>query len=650
MNIQIRSIILYKADGRKRVLPFKLGSVNIITGQSKTGKSAIIPIVEYCLGRSSFNIPEGVIRENVAWYAILYQIGNNQVLVAKPVPPARAIQLSEAYYEVSKEISLPALSKLIPNSNDDAITENLSRLIGISPNRNIPDARESRASDALEANIKHSRLYCFQEQSLIAHKDILFHRQQDQFMPQAIKDTLPYFLGATREDMLMLVNELRRVRRALKLKRNELAEAESIVSERTQNGTKLIEEAKQVGLISPEFSPANVDHVLKALKSAVEWNSASPLPVGDDRLPQLRQELAELRSKLRQKREKLELVDSYAKIANGYSNEVDQQSMRLQSINLFDPQNDCKDVCPLCSSEMTRPIATISAMQRALKNLNDHLQTVQIERPRLHEYTQALEDDCDEIKQQITEKQSIVDAVVAEEKAAQHIQDINARIARVVGRISLYLENVQLVDELSPLRRQIEELEGRVKRYEDLLDPSEIADNMDSILNMVGAQMTEMSKELHLEHEGLYRLNPDKLTVVVDQSERMIPMERMGSGENWLGCHLIAHLALHKHFIIHKRPVPSFLILDQPSQVYFPSTVYQAMKGTIEESMRDDADTEAMRRMFDLLFRICEELQPNLQIIVMEHANLDDRRFQNALVEDPWRDGRALIPQNWLIS
>ena len=62
-----------------------------------------------------------------------------------------------------------------------------------------------------------------------------------------------------------------------------------------------------------------------------------------------------------------------------------------------------------------------------------------------------------------------------------------------------------------------------------------------------------------------------------------------------------------------------------------------------------DADIESVQRMFDLLFDVCEELNPDFQIIVMEHANLDDKRYQDALVEKPWTGSRALIPEEWLV-
>lgn len=160
-----------------------------------------------------------------------------------------------------------------------------------------------------------------------------------------------------------------------------------------------------------------------------------------------------------------------------------------------------------------------------------------------------------------------------------------------------------------------------------------------------------MAEKLELEFSGNpYRLNLAKLTVIADTLSRPIAMDRMGSGENWLGCHLIAHLAIHRYLIEHNRPVPRFLFLDQPTQVYFPSgSAYRELDGSLEDFEKSDADTKAVEKMFALLFDVCEALFPNFQIIVTEHANLPDQKFQDALVETPWRNGLALIPQDWLV-
>jgi len=122
-------------------------------------------------------------------------------------------------------------------------------------------------------------------------------------------------------------------------------------------------------------------------------------------------------------------------------------------------------------------------------------------------------------------------------------------------------------------------------------------------------------------------------------------MNRMGSGENHLGCHIIAHLALHEWFVRHGRPVPSFIVLDQPSQVYFP----EDHSGDRSIDDLQDTDRSAVIRLFELLRDVVAELNPGFQIIVTEHADIDRDWYQNAIVER-WRGGDALIPQDWINS
>jgi predicted ATPase len=51
MYFQICKIVLWpKNDEKPRTLEFELNKVNVITGASKTGKSAVVPIIDYCLG------------------------------------------------------------------------------------------------------------------------------------------------------------------------------------------------------------------------------------------------------------------------------------------------------------------------------------------------------------------------------------------------------------------------------------------------------------------------------------------------------------------------------------------------------------------------------------------------------------------------
>jgi hypothetical protein len=106
--VQLRSITLYSRDGAIRTVAFRTGALNVVTGESQTGKSALLTIVEYCLGRSTMLVPVGPIADTVAWYAALWDLdGNARAFVARP-HPSRATPAHNAPCSSSAE---PTLSR-----------------------------------------------------------------------------------------------------------------------------------------------------------------------------------------------------------------------------------------------------------------------------------------------------------------------------------------------------------------------------------------------------------------------------------------------------------------------------------------------------------------------------------------------------------
>ena len=117
----------------------------------------------------------------------------------------------------------------------------------------------------------------------------------------------------------------------------------------------------------------------------------------------------------------------------------------------------------------------------------------------------------------------------------------------------------------------------------------------------------------------------------------------IGSGMNWVRYHLSAYLALQEFFIQESRPVPSFVVIDQPSQAFFPPD--RDTGGDLEE-LSDD-DRENTRQLYRLMHEACGALDGRLQIIAMDHAAFNDPWFADAVVQR-WRDGGALSPAHWL--
>lgn len=645
--MQIKTIALYGRNGQIRTVNFKLGAVNIITGKSRTGKSALIDIVDYCLGRSTFTVFEGVNRDVVAWYAVVLQVDGGQILLAKPPPDRAKKSQSSAYMEEAVEIKLPPLEALQSNTNDKAVIAHLSRLLGISENKTEPGA--GRTTTAFEATIDHAKFYLFQEQGLVANRKLLFYRQDEDFIPQHIKDTMPYFLGAVQEDRLQLTQRLREARRQLALARRRLTEAESVTSDRLLQAQSLLTEAQAVGIVEPKEGESDLAAVLEQLRAAESWVPTTFTLEDGDALAEAQNNLRRTESAFAAKQREIREVERYIRDAQGYRGEAEQQELRLQTVGLVSSNGTDSSVCPVCDSQISNPPPAVQAISRSLERIQGSLASVRREEPRLQEHLIGLRSELADLRLRMQEEQTAVQALVAQRDATTRLQDSNTRAARVTGRLSLYLENINATDGSTELRRAVDEAAQQVEDLEAQLDVDEVQDIKESILRRISAQMTDWANVLELEHAGSpYRLDDKRLTVIADK-DMPIVMERMGSAENWLGCHLIALLALHSHFVRQRRPVPNFLFLDQPSQVYFPSKAsYEALEGEVSNLEEVGADVLAVQRMFNFLFDQVAALAPNFQIIVTEHANLPDERFQQALVEDPWRSDRALIPMDWL--
>jgi predicted nucleic acid-binding Zn-ribbon protein len=285
-------------------------------------------------------------------------------------------------------------------------------------------------------------------------------------------------------------------------------------------------------------------------------------------------------------------------------------------------------------------------MQRALGQIHQNLESTLREQPRLREYLEKLEKERAGFKKQYEDTRLAVNALTKEHAAARNARDLNSRRAKIVGRISLWLESVQQDFEDLRLVKELETVRKRVEGLQSKLSGVEKEERLTSILNRIGIGMTELSNKMSLEHgRNPVRLDLRNVTVVVDRKDRPMPLQRLGSGENYVGYHLIAHFVMHQHFVSENRPVPRFLFIDQPTQVYYPKDLDPQFRGSIN-AVKDD-DREKVRNMFNIILEVAKKLAPNFQVIVMDHADLQDQDFQNAVVAR-WRDGEALVPRDWI--
>ena len=645
MTLQIRSISIYSHSGERRDVTFRLGALNVVTGGPKTGKSALLDIVDYCWGRGECTVPEGEIRKGVSWFAVCFDNEGEGILIARKNPGPAGRASPEFYFARGIEEPPSDGSVFHKNITGSGLKIQLSATLGITENIHIPESWSTRPP--LEASSRHVILFCLQAQDEIANRRLLFHRQGEQFFPRAISDALPYFLGAVDEDHFLALKRYQNVRTRLRKLERDYVEAQSITREASNTARALLTEARRTGLVPPDAQQDDTSGTLDLLREATVPKPIVFSPIDDpeadltaldDRRRSLIGELEELREEIRD-------VQRISREASDFEVEAQEQEARLTSIGLISESvEDPGSNCPLCESHLDVPVPTVSELQAALANVQTQLRSVRRDAPRLHERLASLGSRREDITEQLRDVQANIAKRIQDNERLRLQQHQFAEQARVAGRIAYYLENVAVIAEDGILPSKIDQLRAEIRELEATLDDVTAQEQLTTALNLVGRDLTGFATELGLEHgEHPLRLDLKHLTLVADTDDGPLSLAQMGSGENWVGYHVAVHLSLHKLFNRRHRPVPRLLMLDQPSQAHFPA---ERDEVALIDGLPDE-DQAAVRRLFRLLHRYCRELTPHMQIIVVDHVEMLDDWFRDAIV-DRWREGTALVPQSWL--
>lgn len=645
MSIQIISIVLYSHDGRSRDLPLRAGAVNVITGDSKSGKSALIHIADYCFCSDECHVPEGILRRGVSWFGLRLRLKEGEAFIARKCPARKSQSSEECYVAIGTEAPPPEHTALRQTTNTAGLIALLNGWCGIADNVHEPLAGQTRKP--LSATIRHALMLCFQPQDEIIQRQQLFHSTNDGFKRRDLEDVLPYFLGAVSDDYVRKRAEARRLKDKLRGIDRQLAEIAAIRGDGISKAGALLAQARELGL-STATDPSQWDDIVAELRTI----ASTPLAKSEGREAMIGQSefnrLSEVRSSLiteqRRIRDYIAVARSFQGTESNYQREAGEHQSRLRPIGIFADVEHTKH-CPLCTQLLVKEggVPAVSEIQQSLLKVTSRLESVSRPTPQMDKAIANLQEQAAKLQQQLTQNRTEMEAVRLINEALGEEQDLVNRKAHLLGRLSLYLEGLPDFPGTQDLVRQAAELRRSISILEIELSDDQIQEKLGSIVSLLGQKMTQWARELKLEHSTHpIRFNLKKLTIAADTPDGPITMDKMGSGENWVGLHLIGHLALHTWFAQKDRPVPRFLFLDQPSQVYFPAD------RTVESSQSQlkDADRESLGRMFKLVFDAVSESGGQFQVIVSEHADIIDPTYQNAIVER-WRDGLKLVPEDW---
>ncbi|MEU8852223.1 DUF3732 domain-containing protein [Streptomyces sp. NPDC048564] len=645
MTFQIQAVTIYgKKPGQIRTVPFEPGTLNIVTGDSRRGKSALLTIIDYCLASNGYPVKAGKVRDYVSAYALTLVKPGQQLFVARRAPEGKAaVSTVLCILSQAPGTPPPPLQELKFATPLDAAKDMLSDFCGINRTVRVPAVGRAQT---IAPSIRHALFFCLQAQNEVANPDLLFHSQGEEWRPNTIRGVIPYFLGAVDPEQALRRNRLRLLRRDLADLETALAPSRNLDPAAGQ-ARALLTEAVEAHLLPPLTNPEpSADEVLSFLRQAM--NHTGPPPEQDsneDPLSALTTRRNELRGLHGQTRVKIADLKRALAENTDFTTQATEQRARLVSLGLLrrDPETSNASHCPVCDSSLPSANDTVTALTRDLAHLDGDLQVIGSDTPAIQRLISQEEERLQELRSALARNQEEINEVTTGMRALQQEPDDTRRAAMVQGRISLYLDTAARRAVTPQVEDRREELRQQIADLEELLSDDTQSERLASYLSLISQKITSKAAGLSLEHsENPIRLDVNRLTVIADKTNGPLPLPEMGSGENHLGYHVAAMLSLHEWFTEHRAPVPRLLVLDQPSQVFFPPDY-------TGEAILGANDRHKLLNIFQTIHQTLRLLEGQFQVIVMEHADLDHPDF-SPYVNQRWRyaTDQALVPADWI--
>jgi len=649
MYFQIIKLILWpRRGGEPRIVDFKPGIVNVISGASKTGKSAVVPIIDYCLGSDKCTIPVGVIRENCSWFGVLVDTIEGQKLLARREPGDQQstgdmVFLEGAVVDVPAEIAEKT-------TNVDTVKRALNRLSGLTDLEFEPNAEGGYKS---RPSFRDLMAFSFQPQNIVANPDVMFFKADTTEHREKLKTIFPYVLGAVTATVLQARFELDRLQRSLRRKETELKTIESANNAWKAEALGWLRQAIELGILPADTQlPKEWPDIVDLLRRIAMSNgrSARPNLPGIDvtlaRLADLRTEETEIAGQLSEHRQRLNELRRLVESSEAYGD-----AMRIQRDRI-----GLADWLRGLSADVTDPVVSLGEGGREkVLALCDNLDGLEI-RLRTHPtLSNTLDKEIFRLRaaaETTLEQLNAIRAEISElEKDSERTQAEASRfdqIERFLGRLQQALHLYDRADQSSDLRQEIDGLRTQIALLQQTVSEADIRRKLGNALDRVANFANRMVPRLDAEWpDAPLRLIIEDLTVKVLRGTREDYLWEIGSGANWLAYHVALMLALQRFFLGEPHhAVPSMLVFDQPSQVYFPK---RAAEESIELVPWRDQDVAAVRKVFSLLGSETVNSQGRLQVIVLDHADEDVwGDIEGVELIEEWREARALVPTDWL--
>ncbi len=314
--------------------------------------------------------------------------------------------------------------------------------------------------------------------------------------------------------------------------------------------------------------------------------------------------------------------------------------------------------CPFCKNSNEIISTEANLLSNAIGWLNNELRKSTYLLDSFEVDKKSLEAKIKGIQSQISNVYIEINRLDNITKYLQVNRDLEEQGLKVKLKIENLLEN--LIDKnISNLEERIKNSKSEIKKLQGILRDKF---NVEQKLKDAKIYIDDVMRQIgdNFDFEASYK--PISLKFSLESFElwhekshdEKIYLRSMGSGANWLYSHLALFMALHKYFcsLGSRALIPPILFLDQPSQVYFPTSIKDTdekfdakkLKEKEGEQEKTDEDLIAVKNLFNQMIKFCSDtlketgIEP--QIIITDHADnlkLDNVEFESLVNNRRWR-------------
>lgn len=635
--------------------------VNVITGKSSTGKSAMIEIFDYCFGSSEFTIPAGIITDYAQLYFIVLSVKETNIILARSPNKAKAF--------LKEETSLPDIEHLSMQYFEDSFfiafdnfKLELGRYFGleiVDTDEDLTD-REFRQMKKARPSIRNMTPFMLQHQNLIANKHAIFYRFDEKEKREQTIEQFKIFAGFVNQEYFIIKQKLADEERTLKKLVNQQKDIDEQKEQNSEElegmlkeffaitGNKLFDEKAKAFLLNP----ANYLNQMQTKKIESNYESHEAFI----QLQKLKEQKNILYAQQRTLQIKLKDINSSVEYTNKYRE-------HLSSLPKMGDAKIHLSKCPFCKTSNEIISTEANLLLNAIEWLNNELSKSTYLLDSFEADKKRLEEEIKGITSQISDVYIEINRLENITKDLQVNRDLDEQGLKVKLKIENFLE--KLIDKnISNLEESIKNSKSEIENLRGILrDKFNVERKLKNAKTYIDNTMKQIGDNFDFEDSYKpinlkFSLESFELWHDKSQNEK-IYLRSMGSGANWLYSHLTLFMSLHKYLcsLGNQALIPPILFLDQPSQVYFPISIkdteenFDAKKLKEKEGKQEktDEDLIAVENLFNQMVKFCSEtlketgIEP--QIIITDHADnlkLDNVEFESLVNNRRWR-GRGFI-------